>query len=683
MYSKMAINNVKKSFKDYTIYFLTIAFAVCIFYSFNSIGAQKAVLEMTNSTGDYIDLIQMFISILSVFVSFILSGLILYANNFLIKKRKKELAIYMTLGMSKGKISKIFISETLIVGVGSLVVGLLLGLLASQGLSLFTAKLFEADMSQFKFIISGSAIIKTVLYFALIFGVIIIFNTRIISKYKLIDMINAERKNEEIKIKSTLISSIIFIISSAILIAAYYLVTKSGLNPEDNRFKLSIILGIIGTVGVFFGISGFLLAIIRKSKNIYFKNLNIFITRQISSKVNTYFISMSIISLMLFVTIVSLSTGFAAKNALEAGIVAPFDASVKLNIYEESKYKSVEEIMKKVNHDFKDDKYIFFNEYKIKGIDVADILKDYAVGSLKNDIDNGKERWGFIKALKISDYNKIRDIYGEKPLNLSNDEVLVLSNAETAKESVKNLIKSNTTIDINGKEYKVANKEYLNEAIWNSAMLDNTLTLIVPDNINEDMELVSAYMDVNYNNPNDIKAEENMLETFNAMGGITNDAGNSSSYKDSEDISMLPMFITTKQSVYASNRGTSTMVLYLALYLGVVFLISSAAVLALQQLSEASDSSDRYKALKRIGATEKMINKSIFKQTGIYFVMPLIPAIISSIVGINVVNDFLEIYGKSNIIPASLITLVVLIVVYGGYFYVTYTGYKSIIKNNK
>lgn len=683
MYSKIAINNVKKSFKDYTIYFLTIAFAVCIFYSFNSIGAQKAVLEMTNRTDEYIDLIQMLISILSVFVSFILGGLILYANNFLIKKRKKELAIYMTLGMSKRKISKILISETLIVGVGSLVVGLLLGLLASQGLSLFTAKLFEADMSQFKFIISGSAIIKTVLYFALIFGVIIIFNTRIISKYKLIDMINAERKNEEVKIKSTLISSIIFIISSAILIAAYYLVTKSGLNPEDNRFKLSIILGIIGTVGVFFGISGFLLAIIRKSKNIYFKNLNIFITRQISSKVNTYFISMSIISLMLFVTIVSLSTGFAAKNALEAGIVAPFDASVKLNIYEESKYKSVEEIMKKVNHDFKDDKYIFFNEYKIKGIDVADILKDYAVGSLKNDIDNGKERWGFIKALKISDYNKIRDIYGEKPLNLSNDEVLVLSNAETAKESVKNLIKSNTTIDINGKEYKVANKEYLNEAIWNSAMLDNTLTLIVPDNINEDMELVSAYMDVNYNNPNDIKAEENMLETFNAMGGITNDAGNSSSYKDSEDISMLPMFITTKQSVYASNRGTSTMVLYLALYLGVVFLISSAAVLALQQLSEASDSSDRYKALKRIGATEKMINKSIFKQTGIYFVMPLIPAIISSIVGINVVNDFLEIYGKSNIIPASLITLVVLIVVYGGYFYVTYTGYKSIIKNNK
>ena len=194
MYSKIAINNVKKSFKDYTIYFLTIAFAVCIFYSFNSIGAQKAVLEMTNSTGDYIDLIQMFISILSVFVSFILSGLILYANNFLIKKRKKELAIYMTLGMSKGKISKIFISETLIVGVGSLVVGLLLGLLASQGLSLFTAKLFEADMSQFKFIISGSAIIKTVLYFALIFGVIIIFNTRIISKYKLIDMINEEFK---------------------------------------------------------------------------------------------------------------------------------------------------------------------------------------------------------------------------------------------------------------------------------------------------------------------------------------------------------------------------------------------------------------------------------------------------------------------------------------------------------
>ncbi|WP_305085732.1 FtsX-like permease family protein, partial [uncultured Clostridium sp.] len=221
MYSKIAINNVKKSFKDYTIYFLTIAFAVCIFYSFNSIDAQKAVLDMSKSQAEYMTVVTTLISYVSVFVSFILGGLILYANNFLIKKRKKELGIYMTLGMKKSKISKILLSETLIVGSLSLVAGLLLGMLLSQGLSLFTAKLFEVDMTEFKFIISFGAIGKTILYFAIIFGMLMIFNTTVVSKYKLIDLLTAGRKNEEVKIKNPIVSSIIFIVSMAILIGAY------------------------------------------------------------------------------------------------------------------------------------------------------------------------------------------------------------------------------------------------------------------------------------------------------------------------------------------------------------------------------------------------------------------------------------------------------------------------------
>ena len=251
MYSKIAINNVKKSFKDYTIYFLTIAFAVCIFYSFNAIDAQKAVLVMSKSQAEYMTVVTTLISYVSIFVSFILGGLILYANNFLIKKRKKELGIYMTLGMSKSKISKILLGETLIVGILSLVAGLLLGVLLSQGLSLFTAKLFEVDMTEFKFIVSFGAIGKTILYFAIIFGVLMIFNTTIVSRYKLIDMLNAGRKNEEIKIKNPIVSSIIFIISVVILVFAYYLVTKVGLNMQKIEFKASIVFGILGTVGFF------------------------------------------------------------------------------------------------------------------------------------------------------------------------------------------------------------------------------------------------------------------------------------------------------------------------------------------------------------------------------------------------------------------------------------------------
>lgn len=670
MYSKIAINNVKKSFKDYTIYFFTIAFAVCIFYSFNAIDAQKAVLDMSKSQAEYMTVVTTLISYVSVFVSFILGGLILYANNFLIKKRKKELGIYMTLGMRKSKISKILLGETLIVGILSLVAGLLLGVLLSQGLSLFTAKLFEVDMMGFKFIVSFGAISKTIFYFTIIFGILMIFNTTIVSRYKLIDMLNAGRKNEEIKIKNPIISSIIFIISVVILVFAYYLVSKVGLDMKKVEFKASIVLGILGTVGFFFGISGFIIAIVQKSKNIYLKKLNIFITRQISSKVNTNFISMAVISLMLFITIVVLSTGLSFKSALEAGIIAPFDASVRLFIEEGEEYTSVEQILNIAKYDVKDNKAIFFNIYRMDGPDTNSILKNYAVGDFKKDLDNGKQRSESIDVIKLSDFNKIREFKGERTFTMNDDEVMLLSNYKSAKSSIKNMIKLKGIVNLNGKEYKVANTEYLDDAIYNSVIADNVLTIIVSDNFDGNIYLDSAYMNINYKNPSDGSAEEDIQKSLNNI-------------RSNKELSDLSLIVYKKQDIYTESKGLSSTILYIGLYLGIVFLIASAAVLALQQLSEASDSSDRYKALKKIGATEKMINKTIFAQTVIYFAMPLGLAIVSSIVGIRVVNKFLSMYGNTNIVPTALLTLAILVIVYGGYFYVTYTGYKSIVKNSK
>lgn len=670
MYSKIAINNVKKSFKDYSIYFLTIAFAVCIFYSFNSIDAQKAVLDMNKSQAEYMGVVTTLISYLSLFVSFILGALILYANNFLIKKRKKELGIYMTLGMSKRKISKILVSETLIVGILSLCAGLFLGVVISQGLSVFTAKLFEVEMSEFKFVISYQAIGKTILYFAIIFGMLMIFNTTIVSRYKLIDMLNAGRKNEEIKIKNPIISSIIFIISVAILVLAYYLVCKVGLNMQKIEFNASIVLGILGTVGFFFGISGFIISMLQKNKNIYLKKLNIFITRQISSKVNTNFISMAVISLMLFITIVLLSTGLSFKSALEAGIVAPFDVSVKLFTDEGEKYTSVEQVLNLAKYDVKDNNAIFFNAYKIDGPDVNSILKNYSVGEFKKNLDNGKERWGYIEAIKLSDFNKIRQLQGKSTFTMNEDEVMLLSNLKSVKSSVENMINIKGTVDLNGKQYKVANTEYLNDAIWNSGVAVDELILIINDDFDENISLSNAYMDVNYKNSNEEAIQNDIENTFKNL-------------KNNDELRSLPILSYTKQDLYNVRKGLSTTILYVGLYLGIIFLIASAAVLALQQLSEASDSSDRYKALKKIGATEKMIDKAIFKQTVIYFIMPLGLAIVSSIVGINVVNKFISLYGNTNIVPTALLTLAILVIVYGGYFYITYTGYKSIVKNSK
>ncbi len=267
MYSKIAVNNIKKSYKDYTIYFLTLILAVCIFYSFNSIDSQKALIDVKSSNAQYISRLIEMMSGVSVFVSMILGSLILYANNFLIKKRKKELGIYMTLGMGKRKVSRILVTETSIVGVISLIGGLIVGMAASQILSVFTLKLFEISVNEYRFALSTSAVVKTILYFGIMFLVVMIFNIFVISKYKIIDLLTAGRKNENIKFKNSFIYLLAFILCVVLLGFTYTSLLKIGLDTRNTMFKPLIVLLIVGTVLFFFSLSGFILYIVNKNKN--------------------------------------------------------------------------------------------------------------------------------------------------------------------------------------------------------------------------------------------------------------------------------------------------------------------------------------------------------------------------------------------------------------------------------
>ncbi|EFF63623.1 FtsX-like permease family protein [Turicibacter sanguinis] len=669
MYSKIALGNVRKSFKDYAIYFLTLTFAVCIFYCFNSIESQKAVLDMSASQAGYMESINQLLSMVSVFVVFILGGLILYANNFLIKKRKKELGVYMTLGMGKSKISKILVLETFIVGILSLVVGLGVGILLSQGLSVFTAKLFEVGMTQFRFVISFSAIIKTIIYFGLIFLFVMFFNTIIISKYKLIDLLNASKKSETIKVKNPILSLLIFLVAVIMLITAYGIVLKVGLNEMSSLFNLSIVLGIIGTLGFFYGGAGFLLAMIQRNQNIYLKKLNIFVVRQIHSNINTNFLSVSLICLILFITIGGLSTGLSMKTSIENGIVAPFDASAYMYVDDEDEIKTMQQVVEKLNFDFKGNEHMFFEAYRLEGISTGDLILPYVTGTLKDQLENGY--WNSINAIKISDYNKIQQLLGKDSITLNDHQILVTSNFSKFLEPLKVYLKNNSEIKINGETFEIKNKDVMTDATYNSALADNILTLIVPDKVVSSLEPTMTYMNIQYTAQDKVEAESYFGDYLNSFF---------------EEGSKDGIFLIgyTKQQIYENSRATSTVVLYVGLYLGIVFLLSSAAVLALQQLSEASDSIERYKSLRKIGATQKMINKTIFIQTLIYFALPLVLGMIHAVFGIYVVNkDLTSLYGQSDILVSSIMTMMGIIVIYGGYFLTTYVGYKSIIKNAK
>lgn len=194
MFFKLAISNVKKSIKDYLVYFLTLSLSVCIFYIFNAIDSQEVMLNISSSQKEILELLSVSIGYVSIFISVVLGFLMVYANKFLIKRRKKELGLYLTLGMNRGTVSRMLILETFIIGLFSLGTGLLVGIFASQALSVVTAKLFEANLKAFVFIFSKGAFLKTICYFSIIYIIIMIFNTMTISKCKLIELIYSGKK---------------------------------------------------------------------------------------------------------------------------------------------------------------------------------------------------------------------------------------------------------------------------------------------------------------------------------------------------------------------------------------------------------------------------------------------------------------------------------------------------------
>ena len=661
MYSKIAFKNVKKSFKDYTIYFFTLMLAVCIFYTFNSIESQKAMSELTSSGESYVEILSKVISDVSVFIAFILGSLILYANNFLVKKRNKELGIYMTLGMSKNKISKILILETIIVGILSLISGLILGLIFSQGLSILVVKLFGLKMSTYSFVISGKAMIKTVLYFGIMFLLVMIFNSFVISKYKIIDLLTVGRKTEEVKFKSNIVYLITFILCVVSLSTAYKLVLEVGLlGIQDIKFTTSILLGVLGTFLFFFSLSGFILYIVKKNKKIYFKGLNIFIVKQINSKVNTNFISMSVICLMLFMTIGMLSTGFSFKNAIESGLKdsTPYDASANLYIDEGEKANDIQKSLEYIGVKFnKEDKVVYYDLY----------TDNKTISEALNLNANMRSLMNY---MKLSDYNKIRALDNRNAIELNKDEVLITSNYANTLEAIQNYVKNNDSIKIENKSYKIKDKKVIEENLKTDFMKNNMITVIVNDDVCDNMTLISSNVNVNFVGEGKEKRESDFTNKIY-------------SYKTTDtDYDKIGFVLgASRTEIYESNKGMTTIVLFIGIYIGIVFLISSMAVLALQQLSEASDSIDRYKSLKRLGASEKDINKTIFIQTLVYFSLPVILAFIHSVIGIKVANDFVSVYNKPDIMGSSLITAGIFMIVYIIYFYITYSGYKNIVKN--
>ena len=684
MLFKISLKNIRKSLKDYTVYFFTLILGVAIFYVFNAIDSQSVMLDVRANVMDIIKLMNDILSGVSVFVSCILGFLIIYASRFLIKRRNKEFGIYLTLGMSKRKISVILFFETLLIGIVSLVAGLVIGTILSQFMSVIVANMFDADMTKFKFIFSMKACVKTLIYFAIMYVLVMIFNTFSISRCKLIDLLNAGKKTEKVTMKNPVVCTIVFVIGVGILSYAYWMVTR-GVKSINiiNKIGVPIALGCVATFLIFWSVSGFMIRIFTSIKSVYYKGVNSFVLRQFCSKINTTVFSTTIICLMLFITISVLSAALSMKDSLSKDLdsMCPVDVQLAKYSYDamSEAYATSQDMNEKDREMLEDSKLSIIETLNNSGFDAQKYFKDVVEYNIYNTGLKVKDTLGdvytddyhfiaeaIMPVMTISDYNSVARLYGNSTYELNDDEYIIVADYKNMVMIRNQALKKGIILSVNGKEYKPRYDECKDGFVQIGVQNMNDGILVVPDNAVKPQQVRSMGLSADYRA--DTKEERYSIETQldNLMKNI--------SYKKSF------IYRNSRIDLAESSVGLGALVTFIALYLGIIFLISSAAILALRELSDSADNKERYGMLRKLGVDERMIDMALFKQIGIFFAFPLILALIHSVFGIKFINIILATMGMSSMAASIGLTLAFVAVIYGGYFLITYLCSRSIIR---
>lgn len=684
MLFKISLKNIRKSLKDYTVYFFTLILGVAIFYVFNAIDSQSVMLDVRENMMDIIKLMNDMLSGVSVFVSCILGFLIIYASRFLIKRRNKEFGIYLTLGMSKRKISAILFFETLLIGIVSLVAGLVIGTILSQFMSVIVANMFDADMTKFKFIFSMKACVKTLIYFAIMYVLVMIFNTFSISRCKLIDLLNAGKKTEKVTMKNPVVCTIVFVIGVGILSYAYWMVTRGvrTLNTFD-KIGIPIALGCVATFLIFWSVSGFMIRIFTSIKSVYYKGVNSFVLRQFCSKINTTVFSTTVICIMLFITISVLSAALSMKDSLSKDLdsMCPVDVQLAKYSYDamSEAYATSQDMNEKDREMLEDSKLSIIETLNNSGFDAQKYFKDVSEYNIYNTGLTVKDTLGDINTddykfmadtimpvMTIGDYNSVARLYGNSTYELNDDEYIIVADYKNMVMIRNQALKKGITLSVNGKEYKPRYNECKDGFVQIGVQNMNDGILVVPDNAVKPQQVRNMGLSADYRA--DTKEERYSIETQldNLM----------------KNISFKKSFISwnSRIELAESSVGLGALVTFIALYLGIIFLISSAAILALRELSDSADNKERYGMLRKLGVDERMIDMALFKQIGIFFAFPLILALIHSVFGIKFINIILATMGMSSMAASIGLTLAFVAVIYGGYFLITYLCSRSIIR---
>lgn len=699
MLARLALGNVRKSIADFGIYFLTVMLGVAVFYAFNSMTAQQGVLAFSETQSKMFELLGMVIGGVSVFIAFVLVFLVVYANRFLIKRRKREFGVYLALGMSTGDVVKIVALESFIVGAASLAVGLLVGVGLSQLLLQVTSALFQADvagMSGFAFVFSVDAFVQTVVVFAVIFLVAAVFNARTVAKARLIDLLHAEAKSEDMKLTSLPLALVLFVAAVVLIGVAYKLLIDNGLMEPSPEFAAATVLVCVGTGLFFYALSGFLLKLVQTMRPLYLRGLNMFTLRQLNAKVNTTFASLSIVCMVLFLAITSVCGGMGIRNAtmesLEGGTDYSATVSTSFGTYTSNTGYVPADLGTygafAASQDY--DMIAGMRESAVavgagdfdalvEGAAQVDMLVDPDGGLTMGDVEaasglklsdfagpsvtEGYETYP-VYLTRLSQVNAALELAGHPTLELGEGECAVFSDSDLTAGFYEGAIEKGAEVEVGGRAFKMA--AFRSESLMTTPFPMNTGAVVVPDDaIPASAAIVQSYLDVQCATDADEKA----------FGELA------SAVADTDEPGTWPVTLSVTRTLVAEqNVGLSTVVAYLAIYLGFVLVVACAAILAIQQLSDASDSAPRYGLLRKLGAPENMVAASQFMQVLVYFLFPLLLAVAHSVCALVVVTDVVAVFGHLDIGSMALTCAGAFLAVYGAYFAVTYLGARKLAR---
>ena len=632
---------------------------VAVFYIFNAIETQTAMMEVSQTKAAIIDSMNGIMSGVSIFVSLVLGYLIVYASRFMLKKRKREFGIYLTLGMGRIRLAAMLWLETIWMGLISLAVGLLAGMGISQLMSLIVSNLFQADVSRYEFVISGQAVGKSILYFLLIYLVVMIFNTFSVSRARLAEFITAGRKKEKNFLKKPLLSGLVFLLAVVMLGTAYYNVTanQQAMTTETDVLT-QVLLGIFGTFLVFWSLSGFLMTAAGKFRKLYYRRLNSFVVGELSNKLNSTVMACSVICLLLFMTICLLFSAIARKEYKdqEAAKLAPVSISMSKEMTDSKSIFDIMEVRGISMEDFQD--LVSVYTYHLDEVTNYTLIGE----SYGKEYDDQKA-----EVMKVGDYNRAARVYHMPEYELEEDEYLIVADQEGAVYIRNRGLADDREITIKGKSYHAKENTCQDGYLQMSYQPQNSGILLVPDSVKlGEEEQYKNYVMGDYRD----KSKEFAQEMDQNFPQILNP----------EQSTYGKIQVTTQSAIYDDSIGTSAMYIFLGLYLGICFLISGSAVLALKILSDSADSREKYQILQQLGCEEKEIRRALRRQNGLLFLLPLLLAAVHAIFGIQVCRTMLSIYGSKGSGAALAVTMALTGAIYGGYFLLSHKCSVKIVK---